>query len=77
MKEPTDKQVYDAFWKHVKSLEARAIGKDGKKDKDAILSLACMALLAEGFTYNPDGDGDGEPIPVGNVIDFAKWRNAA
>jgi len=76
MKEPTDKEVYDAFWKHVKSLEARAI-KDGKKDKDAILSLACMALLAEGFTYTPDDGGDGEPVPVSNVIDFAQWRNAA
>lgn len=67
MREPTDKEVYDAFWKHVKKLEAQALAGD----MDAVRSLACMALLAEGFTYNPP-DG-GEPIEDA-VIDFAEYR---
>lgn len=71
-KEPTDAEVYAKFMEHVKKLEAQAIAGD----KDAIRSLACMALLAEGFTYSPD-DGGGETVEVGNVIDFEQWRNAA
>lgn len=68
MKNPTDAQVYEAFCKHVKKLERRGL----KGDKDAIRSLACMALLAEGWRPGIPPD-DGENIP--DVIDFLEYRN--
>lgn len=68
---PTDAEVYAKFLEHVKKLEAQAIAGD----LDAVRSLACMALLAEGFTYTPP-DG-GETVEASNVIDFDQWHNAA
>lgn len=71
-KEYTDAEVYEAFCKHVKKLERQA----RKGDKDAIRSLACMALLAEGWKPDIPPD-DGETIP--EVIDLQeyRWRRAA
>jgi hypothetical protein len=54
-----------AFVDHVHSLEARAIAGD----EDATKSLACMALLAEGF---PEPDPDG-----GVVIDLMPFLKLA
>lgn len=54
-----------AFNEHVRALEERAI--DG--DIDAAKSLACMALLVEGF---PEPDPDG-----GEVIDLLPFLRRA
>jgi hypothetical protein len=72
---PTDAQVYAAFMKHVKKLEAMAVNGD----KDAVRSLACMALLAEGWRPGgPDGDGGKDAdCDNFNVIDFTKYKLAA
>lgn len=58
-------QTREAFVQHVRSLEQRAIGGD----EDAAKSLACMALLVEGF---PDPDGGG-----GEVIDLLPFLRRA
>ena len=57
---PTTRELFEA---HVNAVLAKA--EDG--DDFAIKTLACMALLAEGF---PDGDGDGG----GEVVDLREWR---
>lgn len=62
----TDK-THRAFVAHVRSLEARCIAGD----EDATKSLACMALLAEGWRPGDD-DPDG-----GEIIDLAQYRAAA
>lgn len=50
-----DAETEAAFVAHVKDLEQRAI--DG--DHHAVKSLACMALLVEGWRpSNPDGGGE-------------------
>lgn len=73
--DPTDAQVYRAFMLHVKKLEKQAIAGD----KDAIRSLACMALLAEGFKYEGPDPDDGEDIHVdgAEIIDFTKYKLVA
>jgi hypothetical protein len=52
-----DKETETHFIAHVKELERLAIEGDGSAAK----SLACMALLAEGFR---PGDGGGEVIDI-------------
>ena len=50
-----DARTEAAFVAHVKDLEQKAI--DG--DRHAVKSLACMALLVEGWRpSNPDGGGE-------------------
>jgi hypothetical protein len=66
--EPTDAQVEKAFRDHIAKLGKLAEGGD----KDAIRSLACMALLVEGWRCSPDDPDDGEKI-----IDFSQCRLAA
>lgn len=57
-----DAETESAFIAHVKDVEARAL--DG--DQHAIKSLACMALLSEGWhPSSPDGGGE--------VIDFRQF----
>lgn len=58
----------EAFQHHVNSLLNRALGGDDYATK----SLACMALIVEGFP--PEPDGDGEPAP--NVIFMNAWKMA-
>jgi hypothetical protein len=54
-----DAETEKHFVAHVKELERLAISGD----HSAVKSLACMALLADGFSpSNPDGGGE--------VIDF-------
>lgn len=68
---PTDAEVYAKFMEHVKKLEAQAIAGD----LDAVRSLACMALLAEGFRYNPDDGGETVDLGVNeNVVDLREYR---
>lgn len=66
----------DAYSEHVAILVRLA--EDG--DEVAGRSLACLALLAEGWRYGdpdpsdgPDDDGGGEPCVV---IELAAWRMA-
>lgn len=54
-----DKETETHFIAHVKELEKLAIEGDGSAAK----SLACMALLAEGFRPG-DGGGGGEVIYI-------------
>lgn len=61
-----DNETNAAFVKHIKHLEQLAIAGD----MDANKSLACMALLVEGWSpTDPPGDGV--------VIDFAPYLRAA
>lgn len=61
-----DDETDRAFVAHVKDLEDRAI----YGDQDAAKSLACMALLVEGWRpSSPDGGGE--------VIDFMPFLKAA
>lgn len=53
-----DRKTEEAFVAHVKEVERRAI--DG--DQHAAKSLACMALLADG--WKPDDPGGGEIIDL-------------
>lgn len=55
----------DAFTAHVRQLEQRACSGD----EDAAKSLACMALLVEGFP-SPDPDG-------GEIIDLLPFLRRA
>jgi hypothetical protein len=60
-----DAETERAFVAHVKDIEASALAGD----QHAIKSLACMALLAEG--WRPSGpDGGGE------VIEFRRFLKA-
>lgn len=59
-----DAETRRHFNAHVRELERRAI--DG--DHDAAKSLACMALLVDG--WRPDGDG-------GEVIDLLPYLRLA
>lgn len=52
----------DLFEAHVKGIEAKALSGDA----DAIKTLACMAMLVEGF---PPNDGEGL-----SIIDIDAWR---
>lgn len=54
-----DQETSRHFVEHVKDLERRAI----EGDHNAAKSLACMALLAEGFRPG-GGDGGGEVIDI-------------
>lgn len=61
-----DEATNAAFVAHVRKLEAMAIAGDD----DAAKSLACMALLSEGwFPRDPDGGCE--------IIDLAQYRLAA
>lgn len=62
-----DAKVKAAFVQHVQDLELRAINGN----EDAVLSLACMALLVEGWRPSDPDPGGGE------VIDFTPWLRRA
>lgn len=57
-----DDDTYTAFVAHIREIEKRAV--DG--DQHAAKSLACLALLMEGWRPGPP-DGGGE------IIDFAPY----
>jgi hypothetical protein len=57
-----DAETRKHFVEHVRELERRSIAGDDFSTK----SLACMALLKEGFPWPDDPDG-------GEVIDFAPY----
>ena len=66
-----DKETWAHFVAHVREVEARSLAGD----EHATKTLACMALLAEGFPpEDPDG---GETVDLCEVIDFSKYRMAA
>ena len=56
------KTTRELFEEHVNDILGRVLVGDA----DAAKTLACMALLVDGF---PPGNGEGEP-----VIDLAAWR---
>lgn len=62
-----DTTAQAVFVAHVRALETRAEAGD----EDAVRSLCCMALLADGWRPQSPDDGGGE------VIDLQKYRMAA
>ena len=63
-----DSRTRAAFVAHVKKIEAQAIAGD----EDATRSLACMALLAEG--WRPSGSNDDGGC---EIIDLAPYLKLA
>ena len=61
-----DDETNAAFVTHVKDLERLAIGGD----EHAVRSLACMALLVEGWRPS-DPDGGGEVIDLTPYLKMA------
>jgi hypothetical protein len=71
--EPTDAQVMAAIRTHLGKLQRRALDRrHPEQRKDAIRSLALMALLAEGWR---PGGGGGETVEFNDaVVDLAAYR---
>jgi hypothetical protein len=71
--EPTDAQVMAAIKAHLAKLECWALDHSHpQRRRDAIRSLALMALLAEGWR---PGGGGGETVEFNDaVVDLAAYR---
>jgi hypothetical protein len=61
------------FFDHIEALERLALAGD----ELATRSLACMALLIEGWRYGDPDPVDSPPDGGGEVINLDLWRNAA
>lgn len=72
----TEKSVSELYYEHVKELERRAEAGD----EFATKSLACLALICEGWRYgdpdpeDPDDDGPGGGEEVEEIIDLSAYR---
>ena len=63
-----DDRTRAVFIAHVKKLESQALAGD----EDAIRSIACMALLTEGFRpQDPDDGIDAEIIDLSSYLKVA------
>lgn len=78
----SDKSISELYYEHVAELERRSLAGD----EFATKSLACLALIYEGWRYgdpdpyDPDDPDGGDEVPEvddGKVIQFYRCRLAA
>lgn len=73
----TEKSVSELYYEHAKELERRAEAGD----EFATKSLACLALICEGWRYGDpdpedpdDGPGGGSEVDEENCVDLSAYR---
>jgi hypothetical protein len=71
----SEKSISELYYEHVAELERRALAGD----EFSIKSLACLALVCEGWRYGDPDPYDPSDGPDGGdkVIEFYKYRLAA